>query len=173
MTPIKISISICWLLALSITALAQNDHNQSKNQKKEKKYEVLKTLIQSENYQFVGRTATASKGKQIDLTSRNNFLKVSVPKATASMPYFGRAYIGGYSGGDGGINFDGQMDNYEIKYNDKKMRVNVNFKVKGESDTFTCSMTISSLDNVSLTITSFKKKVISYRGYIGKIINNK
>ena len=173
MIGVKIAISICLIFALSITVLAQNEKNENKNQKKERQYREIKTLIQSNKYLFKAMKAIPGKGNMVDLSNRQNFLKIDGEKATASMPYFGRAYSAGYNTGNGGIDFDGNMENYEVRYNDKKMRVNVNFKIKGKKDNYTCSLTISSRENVSLAITSFNKQAISYRGSIEEIIEDK
>jgi len=173
MIRVKIVISICMILALSITVLAQNEKNENKSQKKERQYREIKTLIQSNKYLFKAIKAIPSKGNMIDLNSRQNFLKIDEENATASMPYFGRAYSAGYNTGNGGIDFDGTMEDYDVRYNDNKMRVNVNFKIKGKKDNYTCSLAISSLENVSLSITSFNKQAISYRGSIEEIIEDK
>ncbi|MCK5367021.1 MAG: DUF4251 domain-containing protein, partial [Cyclobacteriaceae bacterium] len=84
----------------------------------------------------------------------------------AEMPYFGRAFSGGYSGSDGGIKFDGLMENYDVQQNDKKRRIMVKFKVKETDDSYNCTLSISSMESASLSISSNKKQGISYTGII-------
>lgn len=89
------------------------------------------------------------------------------------MPYFGRAYSGGYSSSDGGIKFDGMMENYDVQQNDKKRRITVKFKVKGTDDTYNCTLSISSMESASLSISSNKKQAISYTGFIQELSDKK
>ena len=84
------------------------------------------------------------------------------------MPYFGRAYSGGYSSSDGGIIFDGPMETYDVSTNDKKRRVTIKFKVKGTDDTYTCTLTVSGINNASLSVISNKRQSISYTGYLSE-----
>jgi hypothetical protein len=153
------------LILLSLTALAQ----EQKENKKLANYEVILALIDGGEYEFVARRANPAGGRQLDLTTNPNFLRISKGDGKADMPYFGRAFSAGYSSSDGGIEFDGPLQALEIEKNDKKMRVSVKFKVKGEDDTFTCNLTITSMDNASLNVFSNKKQSIGYTGYVQKL----
>lgn len=149
--------------------MAQDSKDQTKEEKKEKQYIQIKELIKSETYEFQGRFAHPQRGARVDLLTRPNFLRISGEDASASMPYFGRAFSGGYSNSDGGINFDGHMENYELTENDKKKRLTIKFKVKGKDDTYNCILTVSSMENVSLSINSNKRESISYQGTISSL----
>lgn len=154
---------------LSLTGFTQNSKKEDKEKKKQEHYEQIQALVESGKYEFIGRKANPQKGRQIDLTTRSNFLRISSEKASADMPYFGRAYSGGYSSSDGGIKFDGPMENLEVQQNDKKRRVIIKFKVKGTVDMYTCTLSISSLENSSLSVSSNKKQGISYTGTIKEL----
>ncbi len=150
----------------SETTIAQESNKEAKERKKIEQYENIIVLVESGNYEFIGRKANPLKGRQIDLTTRQNFMKIDGENASAQMPYFGRAFSGGYSSSDGGIKFDGTMENYKIQRNDKKRRLNISFKVKGEGDNYSCSLSISSVESASLSVTSNNKQGISYNGFI-------
>ncbi len=161
------SILLFSILSLwSIAVLAQDSRKEAKDKKKQEQYENVQKLILSEKYEFEGRKANPQGGRQIDLTTRGNFLRIDGNKSTADMPYFGRAYSGGYSSTDGGIKFDGPMETYDVEKNDKKRRLTIKFKVKGTDDTYSCTLTISSMESASLSVTSNKKQGISYSGFI-------
>ena len=85
------------MVATGLTTMAQNSKKEAKEQKKEEQYQQIIELVQSESYAFEGRKANPQKGPQVDLTTRSNFLRIDSGNATADMPYFGRAYSGGYS----------------------------------------------------------------------------
>ena len=148
----------------NLSGLAQA--NDKKDQQKEYKYQELKNLIESQQYTFEATRANPGKGRQIDMTTRNNYLTIQQNNAIARMPYFGRAYSGGYGAASGGIEFDGPMLAYEIRFNDKKKRVNISFRAKSKNETYTCSLSLSSIENVTLTISSFNRQSISYFGAI-------
>lgn len=155
------------LVMANLSGLAQT--NNKKNQQKEYKYQELKSLIESQQYTFKATRANPGKGRQIDMTTRNNYLTIEQNNAIARMPYFGRAYSGGYGAASGGIEFDGPMLAYEVRFNDKKKRVNISFKVKANSEAYTCSLLLSSIETVTLTISSFNRQSISYIGAISPI----
>ena len=162
------------LSLLSIAVLAQDSKKEAKDKKKQEQYENVQKLIMSKKYEFEGRKANPKGGRQIDLTTRGNFLRIDGSKANADMPYFGRAYGGsGYSNSDGGIKFDGPMETYDVEKNDKKRRHTIKFKVKGTDDTFSCTLTISSMESASLSVTSNKKQGISYSGFIRELSEDK
>jgi hypothetical protein len=140
----------------------------TKKEKRAAQYDEMLELIESEKYEFIGRTANPQRGPQIDLTTRTNFLSIQSGDATADMPYFGRAYNAGYSG-DGGIKFNGPMESYNLKKNDTKYKVTIKFKVKGIDDTYNCTLLASSFENATLTISSNNRAVISYFGIIQKL----
>ena len=89
------------------------------------------------------------------------------------MPYFGRAYSGGYSTGGAGIEFNGQMESYDVNKNDKKRRVTIKFKVKGKDDSYACTLTVSGLNSASLSVSSNKRQTISYNGEISELEEEK
>ena len=61
------------------------------------------------------------------------------------------------------------MEKYELTENDKKKRLTIKFKVKGKDDTYNCILTVSSMENVSLSINSNKRESISYQGTISSL----
>lgn len=152
------------LLLFACFAFAQSSKKEEKEKLKEQKYQEILELVKAEKFEFIGRKANPQRGRQIDLTTRPNFLRVNGKNAAADMPYFGRAFSAGYSNTDGGIKFDGEMESYEVEKNDKKRRLTVKFKVIGEGDNFSCTLTISSMESTTLTVISNKRESISYFG---------
>lgn len=139
---------------------------QSKKEKKEAQYQDLLALIDRQHFEFTGQKANPQSGPQIDLTTRQNSLVIDKNQATGDLPYFGRAYSGGYSGSDGGIQFDSPISDYSITKNDKKHRVVIRFKAKGKNDTYTCTLSLFGSLNASLSVMSNNRQSISYTGSI-------
>lgn len=161
------------LFALQLTSNAQDSKKEAKELKKEEQYQDLLKVIDTKQYAFQGRKANTQKGRQIDLTTRGNSLVIDNDKATAALPYFGRAYSGGYSSSDGGIKFDSVMEMYDVDKNEKKRKVTIKFKVKGTDDTYSCTLTVSGINTASLSVISNKRQAISYTGMISELVEEK
>lgn len=159
------SLLFCTLpiLFASLSTFAQNTQKENK---KEIRYQEILEIVGSEVYQFSGRKANPQGGRQIDLTTRENYLRIREGSASADIPYFGRSFSDGYSSSGGGIKFDGPMETYSVDKNDKKRRLTIKFKVKGTNDVFSCTLSVSSKETVSLTVSSNKRQVINYTGTI-------
>ena len=62
---------------ISLNVLAQESKKEHKEQKKIERYQQIKDLVNSGQYEFKGLKANPQKGSQIALSSRFNFLKVN------------------------------------------------------------------------------------------------
>lgn len=162
-------LAVISMFALVLSTSAQSSKKEEKKRQKEEQYNVVQKIVSSGEYEFVARKAITQKGRQIDLTNNGNFLRIAGENAVADMPYFGRAFSGGYSNSDGGINFDGPMEEHEVDQNDKKQRILVKFKVHGSDDTYSCSLTIYGIQSATLSVSSNKRQVITYNGQMNEI----
>ena len=158
-----IAFTCLFVLLIAGRSFAQK---ADKNAEREGEYLKVQELINSKAFEFNGIRATTQKGLQVDLLGRINFLIITGESAKASMPYFGAVTGGGYSDNDGGINFDGEMTSYTVKENDKKRRVIIEFKSKNGRESYTCSLTINSLNSCTLAISSINRSSIPYFGSV-------
>jgi hypothetical protein len=165
----KLFLTLLMLSAFMLTSIAQSSRKEEKNQQKDQQYTLAMNLINTGKYEFNGRRAITQKGRSIDLTTRQNFLRINDDKAVADMPYFGRAFSAGYSASDGGVNFDGPMEEFNIQNNEKKRRIIVKFKVRTPDDTYSCSLTVNGPESATLSVSSNKRQTISYNGIIGSL----
>jgi hypothetical protein len=153
-----------------------NSYSQTRKelrqQKRTEEYKASKTLVETKCYEFSADKVNPQRGGSIDLTTNPNYLKVNDSIAEASMPFFGRAYNIPY-GGSGGINFKGELINYSVEENTKKLRLVVSFRVKSDGDVFDCTLTINSNESVTLLIISQQRESISYYGTIESLETKK
>ena len=56
------------LIALVISADAQNSKKEEKEKLKEEQYQEIIALVNSEKFEFTGRKANPQQGRQVDLT---------------------------------------------------------------------------------------------------------
>lgn len=122
-------------------------------------------------FKFEAERAYPQGGGSIDLTTNYGFLKISENKSECDLPFFGRAYRMEY-GGDGGMNFEGEIFNEKWTLNDKKMKVTYTFDVK-DKETFTVIMEVflknrhqqlfavilKLISHIQVKLQSWKKKI--------------
>jgi hypothetical protein len=164
----KFISTVILLASISFVSFAQESKKEAKNRQKAEQYKIMLQLIQSGKFEFIGRRATTQKGNQIDLSSRANFLRIDDGNASASMPYFGVARNAAY-GSSGGIEFDGKPENYRVEENDKKFKAIIKFRIKEKAEVYDCTLTITTVENVSFSVISSVRSSISYQGRVGPL----
>jgi type II secretory pathway pseudopilin PulG len=155
---IFITLSLIALLLLS---------SFSGKEKKEKENTDYFALIETQQYTFDAESITSARGGQRSLSDYS--LTVDGDSAEAYLPYVGRAYSGSY-GGDGPINFNAEVQEYKTELKVKKKEKNnqtlISFKVKGDKDTYTCTLSVGKSGYANLTIVSSNRQSISYNGRV-------
>ncbi len=156
------------LLVVSIPGQAQSrkEKQEAKQQQKIEDFNTMKALIDTSVYEFTANRAYPQGGTSIDLTTNPNFLRVMSDSAYAELPYFGRAYNVAYSGTNGGIRFQGKMDNFQVTENEKKLAILIEFEVSVPNDHFECTLEVYSRENASLSVLSQQRTHISYSGNV-------
>jgi Domain of unknown function (DUF4251) len=166
----KFIATLFMLICFSILSHAQQDKKELKNQQKAEQYKSIKDLVRSGSFEFKAQRALPQKGSQIDLTTRENFMKVLGGEVSAELPFFGRAFNAGMASTGSGIRFAGSPENYQVEENDKKQRVIIKFKIGGKAENFDCTLSISSLENASLVVISSQRSSMNYNGKVTEII---
>lgn len=156
---------ILGLFLLPLLNSYSQTRKEQRQQKKLEEYKAAKSLIETRQYEFVANRANPQRGGSVDLTTNSNFLRMNDSISEAAMPYFGRAYNIPY-GGPGGIKFKGEVMDYTVKENNKKLNLVVSYRVRGEGDLFDCVLSVHSISGVTLIITSQQRDQITYHGAI-------
>jgi hypothetical protein len=164
---IKILLSLALILVVS-AASAQG--KAAKNEKNKELYVETLNLIESGEFKFVADRALAKGGRTIILTNNPNFLTVKGEDVNAELPFFGEAYSANLSG-EGGINVDNTAIDYSIKENEKKLQVEIKFKVKSKTELFNCTLTVYSGGDASLSVAGNQRSSIRYDGKITALNN--
>jgi len=164
-------------LYLVLTFLFWNDAN-AQNSKKDKKalnkleeYQKVVAIIESGKYEFQARRANPQSGRQIDLTTNPNYLRVDQDHITADMPYFGVVQTGLLSG-ESGVKFDSESLSYDIDRNDKKQKITIQFKIRNNNESYNCVLSVYSESNATLSISFNYRDRISYYGSLYEMKSN-
>jgi len=166
------SILACTLI-MAITGCAGSSStsgggsNNSRQEQKAANFEKMETLIDGGNYRFTVRTASPAGGRTIQISSEYT-LDASEGEFEAQLPYFGRAYSASY-GGDGGIEFKGKPQDFQLEKNEKKNTISIRFRISSEGDQYDITLELGSSGYGTLLVASQKRQNISYYGQVTEI----
>lgn len=145
---------------LSLNLNAQD----TKKQKQEATSQHIKAAIESGKFIFKAQSATPSKGGVIQLTSGYQ-VSVVPEEIVSDLPYYGRAFSGGYVGSDGGINFTSKSFTYSVK-SKKKGGWDVTIIPSDVSQIVKVFISVTGGGYATMRITSTDRDAISYSGVI-------
>lgn len=136
-------------------------------EKKEREFETIRSLVESNRFKVEVDRALTSGGRNVDLFSNKGYIEVNDSIAKGFLPFFGRAYSVPYGKG-GGIEFDNRITEKQLTLPVRKKRkiLIYNFTVKGENDTFRITLHISSKGSCSVSVVSSQRSTIHYNGQI-------
>jgi len=156
------------LLILAI--LAGLSVHQAHGQKKDKdaQYQDVISLIEGGSFEFKVQTVNPSGGKTIRPTTIYTMV-ADEGTFRAHLPYFGRAYQPSY-GGTGGIEFNGSPEEMKISKNERKRNITLEFKMKGDQDTYDITFTTGHSGYGNLFISMTRRQSISYYGTVGPLV---
>ena len=168
-------ITLLILIVNPVVSQTKADKKAAKEAASIKEYEAMKVFINAESYAFEGEWATSYKGRRINLMSNPTFIKMEAKKADAFLPFFGTAHSGaGYGGSEGGIEFKGEIQNYEVSFNDKKKKGTIKFKAKSKSsENYDITITINGSTSATVNINSSNRSTMNYSGKIKKFEKKK
>ncbi|MCF8363835.1 MAG: DUF4251 domain-containing protein [Prolixibacteraceae bacterium] len=166
MKPIKYSLLVFILLAISFSAFAQQEQKTRKEIRQEKKEKIaarVDSMVTAKDYVFMARSAHPMSMPVVNLTSEYD-LKVSGDSVFVYLPYYGRAYRVDYMSNEGGIKLDALHEEYSAKKDDDGYEIS--FEAEGDSDTYTFNLSVFESGYASLHVSSYNRQSISFNGII-------
>ena len=166
---IKTAILVLFLSLIVTASYAQEkSKKQLKEARKVEKEKQIAALVDSKEFVFIGKTAIGQGFRNIDLTTNSNYMEFKPDKIKSEMPFFGRGYSGiGYGSSDGGLHFEGIPKEFTVEKGKKGYQIKA--AVKGGTDLYTLSLSVSFGGNATLTINSNNRSSIFYDGEIKPI----
>ena len=108
-----------------------------------------------------------STANRINITGNNNYLKVNGMEVEASLPYFGERQVGGgYGNTNTGIEFIGRAEQYESIKDEEKLRHQINFRIKNNTEVFDVAITLYPNLKSEIIVNSSQRLVIRYEGRV-------
>lgn len=137
-------------------------------------FEELKTLVDSGAYEIENQWALPLNGNMIDLIGNTNYIRFESDSVDIYLPYFGvRHSGGGYGERDGGIKYNGPLDNVNFDEDLEKQRINLEFKVSKENEIFDFRIILFPNGNTNTSVNSSARNSISYRGVVRSLPKKK
>lgn len=159
-------IALLIFVVIPVISQTKEEKKAIKSATAEKEYEAMKVLINAEIFMFEGEWATSQGGQRINLMSNPTFIKMDTKKADAYFPFFGTAQVAGYGSG-GGIEFNGNVQNYTVTFNDKKQKATIKFNAKSEtSENFDVTIDVYGSLSATVNINSSNRSSMNYSGKI-------
>jgi hypothetical protein len=155
-------------LLVLFSGIAQ-DKKADKKAKRAEQFKEITALVQGRKFQFEGTKAFPQGMRSVDLISNPNYTKVNDSIASAYMPFFGRAYVSGY-GLEGGIEYNGKMDEVKISINEKKSSIRIEYRIKTEKDTYRVSIDAIYGGSATMNVISNNRSSISYDGDVTALV---
>lgn len=137
-----------------------------RKEKEEARAELTKALVNAKQFKFEGHWMYPLSGQRVSLIGNPNTLVVDNETSTAQMPFIGtRQYS---NAGPPGINFEGEITDYTMTFDEMKQSYEIKYKVDNKKDSFKVLLTIQRTGFARLIIDSSKRTSISYDGQISK-----
>jgi hypothetical protein len=168
----KIFLLLMILTIFTIPAYTQTkeEKKQQKEELAQKEYESTKKLIDSKMYVFNATWLTTQGGRRIDIRGNINQVEVKNNLTKASMQYFGVVTVSRFSS-DGGVEFDSEIEDYKVKYIDKKKKIIISYSAKNKAEKYEVTITVFKNGSAFVDLYSSYKNNISYEGDLSPIIN--
>ena len=158
------------LLIFLFVLCGYSQNNTSKEEAKLQDIAIFNTFkknLEAGHFYFEADWATANDGRRINLISNSNFLKLIQLQASAHLPFHGVVHSPSF--GTGGINFDNQIQEYELVFSDEKKKATIKFNVKNKTELFMIQLTIFQNQSATVSISSNYRSTMNYQGELKPI----
>ncbi len=160
-------LALLLLLSISLVGTGQTkkEKKELKAQQEEEQFAGMKNHIESGTYEFNADWANSFQGKRVNLVTNPNYLRLDQDKARIYLPYFGVAHNSAPAYSNmGAMEFEGSVDNYKVKINDKKKQVVVTFRCRAEKEVIDFTLSVFPDGNARLNANSNVRTSVNYDG---------
>ena len=170
-------ISPLLLILVIFTSFTYAQTKEEKKQIKEKlaqeEFESTKKIIDSKMYVFDATWLTTQNARRINIMGNINQIEVKSDSTKASLQYFGVVTVSRFSS-ESGVNFDDKIEDYIVKYNDKKKKIFISYTARNKGEKYDISITVFKDGSAFVDLYGTYRNNITYEGAIVPIIiNNK
>ena len=147
-----------------INAQSREEKKKLKDQKAEAYYQDVKAMIGSGTFVFNAKWMYPQAQRRRLVLSRAAFLNFNDGFAEGKFPYFGMVRGAGSAHDGGGIEFKGEVKDYEASFDDDKRKIAVSFKIADKEERYFVEIRLFQKRAVKVTINSDKRDSIAFDG---------
>jgi hypothetical protein len=136
-------IAMFILGGFALVAQSRAEKNMMKEEKAQNAYEGTKALIESGEFEFFADRMISSTGFSNTIVTTRNKILINGDTATIYLPYFGEVRANSPYQVDGGIKYEGPLEDYEVEFRDNKRRAIVQFSIDRGIEEHNFIMTIN------------------------------
>lgn len=132
--------------------------------------EELMSLIEGREFEIENNWAIPLGGGRVNLIGNPNSITFKGDSVEVYLPYFGVRHSGGdYGGRDGGIKFEGPVENLVIREDQVKKNIFLTFEHTREMENYEFLIRLYPNRNVYTSVNSSQRNSISYQGEVKKL----
>ncbi len=146
-----------------------SDKSMKKEEKANRAYEATRALIESSQYEFIADRLISSTGYTNSIVTTPNNIRLNGESVEVYLPYFGEVRANSPYQVDGGIKYEGPIEDYSVEFKDDKRRAIVKFSIDKGIEKHNFIMTINREGYSRVTVISSGRTSISYYGITNAI----
>ena len=127
-----------------------------------------KALIESMEFEIEHDWLNPMSGGRINLIGNPNFIRFKKDSVNLFLPFFGERFSGGGHNNEGGIIYNGPLQDFEIS-NGKNNSQIIKFSTDQDTENLDFSINIFPEGDVNTRVNSSQRSFISYQGRISEL----
>lgn len=159
----------CTLIFFSLMLLQGCGGAKERNEKDLQDLEELMELVASREFEIENTWAIPLGGGRVNLIGNPNSITFKGDSVEVYLPYFGVRHSGGnYGGRDGGIKFEGPVENLVVREDKVKKNIFFTFEQNREIENYEFLIRLYPNRKVYTSVNSSQRNSISYQGEVKK-----
>lgn len=127
-----------------------------------------KALIEIREFKIEHDWLNPMAGGRINLIGNPNFIRFKNDSVNLFLPFFGERFSGGGYNSEGGIIYEGPLQDFEISSGRNNSQV-IKFSTDQDTENLNFTINIYPEGDVSTRVNSSQRSFISYQGKIGEL----
>ncbi|MGB7786008.1 MAG: DUF4251 domain-containing protein [Salinimicrobium sp.] len=127
-------------------------------------YDDLQQLVSSREFAVENQWLQPLTGSRVNLIGNTNYMRFKNDSVKVFLPYYGERHSGGAYDREGGITYEGPLQNLEIEENPDAGRIKMSFEGRHDSENLWFTLIMFPNGKVDTSVRSSQRNSISYDG---------
>lgn len=160
-------ISLMLLISMPLWVHAQKDPDKKirKQELANRAFEATKSLIESGTFLFWADRLISNQGYSKSLVTTPNSIRIKDGEGDISLPYFGVVRANSPYQVDGGIKYEGALEDYRVEVKNDKRKIIIRFNIDRGIEDHNFMMEVGKDGATRVIVISSGRTTISYYGH--------